>query len=204
VVVLLPDDKHLIIDSKVSITAYERFVNTDDDLDRSRFLKEHIDSVRSHIKTLGEKAYHTAKGLKTPDFILLFMPLESAFSAAIQNDSELFYHAWEKKIVLVSPTTLLATLRTVSSIWKMENSNRNAAEIARLSGALYDKFTLLLEDLIRVGKSMEQADDSYKEAMKKLAEGKGNAVRIAEKIKELGAKTGPKQIPPALIERAMD
>jgi DNA recombination protein RmuC len=201
VVVFLPDEKHIIIDSKVSLVAYDAYVNCPEEDDRLRFRKAHIDSVRSHIKLLGEKNYQTASGLNTPDFILLFIPIESSFSVAIQADQELFNYAWDRKIVLVSPSTLLATLRTVSSIWKQERQTRNALQIAEEGGKLYDKFVGFVEDLVKVGKKMDDAKIDYTEAMKKLYEGSGNLIKRAEKMKELGAKAG-KSLPLQIIERA--
>lgn len=201
VVVFLPDDKHIIIDSKVSLTAYEAFINAEEDNFREQFRKEHIQSMRSHIKLLGEKNYQTANGLYSPDFVLLFVPIESSLGAALQADQELFNYAWDRKIVLVSPSTLLATLRTVASIWKQEKQTKNALLIAEEGGKLYDKFVGFVEDLIRVGVKMDSAKKDYADAMNKLTEGSGNIVRRAEKMKELGAKA-TKYIPPAILERA--
>jgi len=201
VVVFLPDNKHLIIDAKVSLTAYDRFIFSEDEGEREKDLRDHINSVRGHVKELSDKNYFTARGLQSPDFVLLFMPIESAFSLAVQADSDLFYYAWEKRIVIVSPTTLLATLRTVASLWKIESQNKNAQEIARLSGALYDKLNNAIEEFIKVGNSIRSMDDVYKAAMSKLYEGQGNVIRTAEKIKTLGAKAS-KQLPQSLIDRA--
>lgn len=203
VIVYLPDNKHVIIDSKVSLIAYEACVNAGSEEERTRFLKAHVDSVRGHIKLLGEKNYHTGSGLESPDFVLLFMPIESAFSLALQGDADLFGYAWDRKIVLVSPSTLLATLRTIASIWKQERQTRNALEIADEGGKLYDKFVGFVEDLIKVGNSIKKSQGEYEEAMKKLYEGSGNLVRRAEKMRELGAKT-TKQIPQGLIDRAKE
>src|SRR6185503_4944943 len=172
-----------------------------EDEDRARFRKAHIDSVRNHIKLLGEKNYQTALGLNTPDFILLFIPIESSFSVAIQADQDLFNYAWDRKIVIVSPSTLLATLRTISSIWKQERQTRNALQIAEEGGKLYDKFVGFVEDLVKVGKKMDDAKKDYVEAMSKLTDGSGNLVRRAEKMKELGAKYN-KSLPQQIIERA--
>lgn len=201
VIIHLPDDKHIIIDAKVSLVAYERFVNTDEDIERKNYLRDHINSVRSHVKLLSDKNYYTAQGLQSPDFILLFTPIESSFSIAIQNDAELFNYAWEKRIVIVSPTTLLATLMTVSSLWKIESQNKNAMEIARLSGSMYDKLEGVIAELIKVGKSIQTTDDQYKSAMSKLYEGSGNVIKTAEKIKTLGAKA-TKSLPQSLLDRA--
>lgn len=201
VVVFLPDNKHIIIDAKVSLIAYEAFVNSSDEFEKTKLLRAHLDSVKSHIKLLSEKNYHTSVDFITPDFVLLFIPIESSFSLAIQADYELFNFAWDRKIVVVSPSTLLATLRTISSIWKQERQTRNALEIAEQGGKLYDKFVGFVEDLIATGKKMDEAKKSYSEAMGKLTDGTGNLVRRAEKLKELGAKT-TKNISQNLIERA--
>lgn len=201
VVVFLPDEKHIIIDSKVSLVAYDAFVNSLDDESRERFRKAHIDSVRSHIKLLGEKNYQTAAGLTTPDFILLFIPIESSFGVAIQADQDLFNYAWDRKIVMVSPSTLLATLRTISSIWKQERQTRNALQIAEEGGKMYDKFKAFIDDLVSVGKRMDDAKKEYVEAMNKLTDGSGNLVKRAEKMRELGAKAS-KVLPQQIIERA--
>ena len=201
VVVFLPDSKHLVIDAKVSLIAYENFINTDEKTLQEKFLKEHIASVKSHVKLLSDKNYYSSTDFSTPDFVLLFMPIESAFSAAVQNDMDMFNYAWERRIVIVSPTTLLATLRTVSSLWKIESQNRYAIEIANQAGALYDKFEGFIKDLLDMGKKMDDSKKSYEEAMKKLSTGKGNLVNRIENLKTLGAKA-TKNLPQALIERA--
>lgn len=201
VVIFLPDNKHIIVDSKVSLVAYNNCVNATTDEERARYLKLHVESLRGHVKLLSDKGYQTASGLESPDFVLLFVPIESSFSLAVQGDAELFNFAWDRKIVIVSPSTLLATLRTIASIWKQERQTRNALEIADEGGKLYDKFVGFYEDLVKVGKKMDDAKGDYVEAMKKLYEGTGNLVRRAEKMKELGAKTS-KQLPQQLIDRA--
>lgn len=203
VVVMLPDNKHIIIDSKVSLVAYEACVNATTPEDRARFLKAHIESLRSHVKLLSDKGYQTATGIDTPDFVLLFVPIESSFSLAVQSDNELFNFAWDRKVVIVSPSTLLATLRTIASIWKQERQTRNALEIAEEGGKLYDKFVSFYEDLLAIGKKMDGAKSDYTEAMKKLYDGTGNLVRRAEKMRELGAKTN-KQLPQNIIDRALE
>lgn len=195
VIIHLPDNKHIIIDSKVSLVAYERFVSADTDEQRTVFLKEHVNSLRSHVKLLSEKNYQNAQNLNTPDFVLMFLPIEASFSVAVQGDGEIFAYAWERKIVIVSPTTLLATLRTISSIWKQENQTKNAQEIARLSGALYDKFIGFTEDMVKIKANIDRTSNSYDDAIKKMKDGSGNIIRTAEKIKELGAKTGNKSLP---------
>jgi DNA recombination protein RmuC len=203
VVVFLPDNKHLVIDAKVSLLAYEQYVNSDDKILQEKFLKDHVNSVRGHIKLLSDKNYYTSTDFSTPDFVLLFMPIESAFSAAVQYDMEMFNYAWEKRIVIVSPTTLLATLRTVSSLWKIESQNRYAIEIANQAGALYDKFEGFIKDLLDIGKKMDDSKKSYEEAMKKLSSGTGNLVKRVENLKILGAKA-TKSLPQTLLDRAID
>ncbi len=188
-VINLPENKHLIVDSKVSLIAYERFISSDSEPDRTRFMQLHIESIRTHIKGLSEKNYQQAGVFDSPDFVLLFLPIESAFSAALQTDPELFSFAWERKIVLVSPTTLLATLKTVASIWKQEKQTQNALEIARQGGGLYDKFVSFISDLEKVGVQLNTTQKTYDEAYKKLVSGSGNLVTRAEKLKKLGAKT---------------
>jgi DNA recombination protein RmuC len=201
VVVLLPDEKHIVIDSKVSLIAYEAMVNCQDDIEREKCILQHIASVKNHVKSLGDKNYQHAGMLNSPDFVLLFMPIESSFSSAIQADNELFNFAWDRKIVIVSPTTLLATLRTIASIWKQERQTRNALEIAERAGRLYDKFAGFTEDLLKVGSKLIDSKNSYDDAMKKLSEGSGNLVSSVEKLKSLGAKAS-KSVPSRLIERA--
>jgi DNA recombination protein RmuC len=200
VVVLLPDDKHLIIDSKVSLLAYESLVNAPDEDTRLKYVKLHLESLRAHIKGLGDKKYDTSLAFHTPDFVLLFLPIESSFSMAIQSDNDLFNYAWDKKVVLVSPSTLLATLRTIASMWKQQKQTANAMQIAEEGGKLYDKFVGFVEDLISVGRKMDEAKGQYGEAMKKLSDGSGNLVGRAEKMRKLGAKVS-KLLPPKLVER---
>jgi DNA recombination protein RmuC len=195
VIIHLPESKHIIIDSKVSLVAYERFVSSENEENRIEHLKNHIISLRSHVKLLSEKNYQNAQHLNTPDFVLMFMPIEASFSVAVQGDGEIFSYAWERKIVIVSPTTLLATLRTISSIWKQENQTKNAHEIARLSGALYDKFIGFTEDMVKIKANIDRTSGAYDDAVKKMKDGSGNIIRTAEKIKELGAKTANKSLP---------
>jgi len=203
VVIFLPDNKHIIVDSKVSLIAYDAFINAPDDIERQAQLLKHITSVKKHIDELGKKNYQLLQAFNTPDFVLLFMPMESSFSIAIQADNELFNYAWDKKIVIVSPSTLLAALHTIASMWKQEKQAKNVYEIAEESGKLYDKFVGLIEDLINVGKRMESAKQSYDEAMKKVSTGPGNIVRKVSRIKELGAKTS-KSLPESLINRSLE
>jgi DNA recombination protein RmuC len=201
VVVKLPDHKNLIIDSKVSLVAYERYVSSDEENERTAFLKQHILSLRNHIKGLSEKNYQNLYNIGSLDFVLLFIPIEPAFSLAVQNDQQIFLDAYDKNIVMVSPSTLIATLRTISSIWKNEYQNRNAIEIARQGGDLYDKFVNFSNDLLKVGEQLKTTKKSYDDAMNKLVEGKGNLVGRVGKLKELGAKT-TKQMDQRLIDRA--
>lgn len=198
VIVHLPDNKHIIVDSKVSLLAYENFVNANDD-EKDAYIKAHIVSLRNHIKGLGEKCYQNSPTLNSPDFVLMFLPIEGSFSVALQADNELYSFAWDRKIVVVSPTTLLATLRTIASIWKQENQTKNAQEIARLGGALYDKLVGCVEDLNKVKLNIDRASASHNDAMKKLQLGAGNVFVTAEKMKQLGAKTS-KQLPEDLQE----
>ena len=195
VIIQLPDNKHIVIDSKVSLVAYERLISAETEEKKVVYLKDHINSLRSHVKLLSEKNYQNAQNINTPDFVLMFLPIEASFSIAVQGDSEIFSYAWERKIVIVSPTTLLATLRTISSIWKQENQTKNAQEIARLSGALYDKFIGFTEDMSKIKANIDRTSSAYDDAMKKMKDGSGNIIRTAEKIKELGAKTGNKSLP---------
>jgi len=194
VVIHLPDQKHIVVDSKVSLVAYERLVNSDDERDRANRVREHLQSVRGHIKILSEKHYQNSQGFNSPDFVLLFIPIESSFSIAVQEDQDLFSFAWDNKVVIVSPSTLLATLRTIASIWQQENQNRNALEIARQSGALYDKFVGFIEDMESIGRSIDSTRKNYEMASNKLYLGSGNLVKRAENIKKLGAKT-TKELP---------
>jgi len=198
VVIQLPDQKHIVVDSKVSLVAYERLVNSENEKDRSAFVKEHLLSMRSHIKILSEKHYQHSPNFNSPDFVLLFVPIESSFSIAVQEDQDLFSYAWDNKVVIVSPSTLLATLRTIASIWQQENQTRNAMEIARQSGALYDKFVAFIADMESIGKSLESTRKTYDQAANKLYTGSGNLVKRAETIRKLGAKT-TKELPQELL-----
>jgi len=200
-IIYLPDNKNIIIDSKVSLVAYEQAVNATSEEERVRFLKEHLQSVRNHVRRLSDKKYHTAFDTDSPDFVFLFMWSEAAFSAALQADADIFNYAWERKIAVVSPTTVWANLKTIANLWRIENQNRNAEEIARHGSDLYDKFVGFVEDLIGMGKKLDDAKKSYEESMKKLSTGPGNLVRRAEKMKELGLKSS-KSLPQNLVDRA--
>lgn len=203
VIVKLPDEKSMIIDSKVSLTAYEAYNSEEDETEKMKFVNEHISSIRRHVKGLSPKDYQNLYGINSLDFVLMFIPIEPAFALAVQNDQSLFYDAFEKNIVIVSPTTLLATLRTISSIWKQEKQTKNALEIAKKGGELYDKLSAFVEDLIKVGTRMDDAKKSYEEAMKKLADGRGNIVSRAQNLKLMGAKA-TKSIDQRIVDRATD
>ena len=189
VVVHLPDDKHIIVDSKVSLTAYERMVNSDDPQEFQRLQKEHVNSIKKHIDELNAKNYQNLKAFDTPNFVLMFIPVESSFSAAVQIDQSLYNYALQRNVVMVTPSTLLATLRTVASIWQHEKQNRNTLEIARMSGKLYDKLCGFISDMEKIDRALKSAQSSYNDAVSKLSTGTGNAIITAEKIKKLGAKT---------------
>jgi len=201
VVVNLPENKSLIIDSKVSLVAYEKFISAEDDLQKQLSLKEHITSIRNHLRNLSSKNYQSLYQLESLDFVLMFIPIESAFSLAVQYGENLYVDAFDKGVVIVSPTTLLATLRTIANIWKQEYQNRNVLEIAKQSGALYDKFVGFIEDLIIIGNRLDQAKGTYVDAMRKISQGSGNLISRAEKIRSLGAKT-TKILPQSLLDRA--
>jgi DNA recombination protein RmuC len=188
VLIQLPDDKHIVIDSKVSLKAFEQYVNGEDEGTRKSALAAHILSVKNHIKLLGEKDYSHLPGLTSPDFVLMFIPLESSFALAIKEEPGLYQQAWEKRVVLVTPSTLLATLKTVGSIWKQERQNRHALEIAEQAGRLYDKFVGFLQDMDKLGNKQRESAAAFDAAMNKLSTGSGNLIRSAEKLKEMGAK----------------
>ena len=200
VVLHLPDQKKMIIDSKVSLTDYERFVNAEDE-DKSLFLKAHVNSIRKHVDQLSEKNYQDLYDIESPDFVLMFIPIEPAFAVVVNEDNSIYNRAFEKNIVIVTPSTLLATLRTIDSMWNNEKQQQNAIEIARQAGALYDKFEGLMADLIGVGKKIDATKSDYNAAMNKLFEGKGNLINSVEKLKKMGAKA-KKALPEAIIKRA--
>ena len=201
VIVHLPDNKHVVIDSKVSLVAYDRLVNAPDNAAYEMALKEQVASLKKHVNELAAKNYPNLPGLNAPDFVLMFVPIEAMFSVAVDADKNLFAYAWEKKIVIVSPTTLLATLRTIASIWQQENQTKNAFEIARLGGVLYDKMVGFIDDFQKIKRSLDAADKAYNDALGKMSTGKGNMLNTATRIKELGAKAG-KTIPQNLLQDA--
>ncbi len=197
----LPDHKNLIIDSKVSLTAYEQFVNAEDEIQKQVFLKQHLESIKKHIKDLAGKDYPNLYSINAPDYVMMFVPIEPALTLALQEDGDIFNLALNKNIILVSTTTLMATMRTVSFIWQQENQKKNVLEIARQSGALYDKFCGFVEDLDGVGKAIDNANKKYEAAQNKLSSGRGNLVTSVEKIKKLGAKTN-KSISQDLLDKS--
>jgi DNA recombination protein RmuC len=201
VIISLPENKTLIIDSKVSLNAYERFSSAESDEERIQAGKEHILSLRTHLKGLSGKSYQNIHQIQSLDFVLLFIPIEPAFALAVQSDPGLFNDAFEKNIVIVSPTTLLATLRTVASIWRNEKQSANAIDIAKKAGDLHDKFEGFIKDLIEVGKKIDQTKSNYNDAMNKLVDGKGNIINRFEELRKLGAKAD-KQLPQSLVDRA--
>ena len=203
VIVKLPDGKHLVIDSKVSLTSYEAHLNTDDEALRSVHLQKHIECIRRHVKDLAAKRYQDLYGISSPDFVLMYIPLEAAFFAAAAHEPDLFSEALERNVVLITNSTLLATLRTVSSVWRLAAQQENAAEIARRGGALYDKFCGFVTDLEKVGAALSEGQKQYDDAMRKLSQGKGNLVRQTEELRRLGAKAS-KALPTPLLENARD
>lgn len=201
VIVRLPEDKDLIIDSKVSLVDYERYASAETDEERTQALKQHVTSLRAHITGLNKKAYEQLEGVRTLDFVFIFVPIEAAYMLAMQADPELFRFAYERQIVLVSPTSLMATLRTVENIWRYEKQNKNAEKIADEAGRLHDQFALVLESLDELGSRIRQADEAYQQTYKRLATGRGNAVKRIDSLRKLGAKTR-KQIDADLREKA--
>jgi len=202
VIINLPDGKKMVVDSKVSLTDYERYINADEDL-KGKYLKDHINSLRRHVDQLSAKKYEDLYEMESPDFVLMFVPIEPAFAIAINQDNSLYNKAFEQNIIIVTPSTLLATLRTIDSMWNNEKQQRNAIEIARQAGALYDKFEGFVGDLMKVGRKMDEAKGEYKGAMNKLVEGRGNIVNSIEKLKKMGAKA-KKSIPESLLQRALE
>ena len=201
VVIQLPDGKKMIVDSKVSLTAYEKFANEEDSNLKASYLKEHVQSIRRHVEQLGDKNYHDLYQIESPDFVLLFIPIEPAFAAALNEDTSLYNKAFEKNIVIVTPSTLLATLRTIDSMWTNQKQQENAVEIARQAGALYDKFEGLVTDLLKIGKKIDESKSEYDGAMNKLRDGKGNLLTSVEKLKKMGAKA-KKSLPEQLLKEA--
>ena len=200
-IVHLPENKHLIIDSKVSLTAYEAYYNADDEAHKEIALKKHIGSIRNHFNELSGKNYPSLYGINAPDHVLMFVPIEPALMLALHQDQRIYLDALDKNIVLLSTSTLLATLSTIASIWKQEDQKRNVLEIAKEGGLLYDKFEGFISDLLTVGNSLKNSQESYEKAMNKLVEGRGNIIKKVENLKSLGAKT-KKSLPQKIVDRA--
>jgi len=198
-VIYLPDEKHLIVDSKLSLVAYERAVNADTEEDRALFVKQHVQSIENHVKELSAKDYQSLYKIVSPEFVLMFIPIESSLSLAVNHKPELFSDAWDRRVVIVSPSTLLATLRTIASIWKQERQNRNVLEIAKEAGLLYDKFVGFLDDMDQIQGFIQKAASKHEDAMKKLSTGSGNVIKKVESLKVLGAKAN-KQINDKYLE----
>ncbi len=203
VVITYPGTRNLVIDSKVSLTAYERYVSEENENAKESALKEHITSIKNHVNELSQKNYQDIYQLKSLDFVMMFLPVEPAYLIAIQKNSELWNYAYDKRILLISPTNLIAALKMIESMWRQEYQSKNVMEIARQSGDLYDKFVGLFEDLVDIGKKLNATKISYDASMNKLYTGKGNLVKRVERIRKLGAKTG-KELPRNLIERLED
>ncbi|WP_420935488.1 DNA recombination protein RmuC [Alteromonas sp. A081] len=201
VIVHLPGEKDVVIDSKMVLTAYERYFNAEDDATRQQALKEHINAIKNHIKQLTTKNYHDLHGVKTLDYVLMFIPVEPAFNLAIEEDNELIQLALEKNIMLVSPTNLIVALKTINNMWRVEYQNQNAQDIANKAGAIYDKLVGFVDDMKKLGSHLERAEGSYGEAMKKLSQGRGNLIRRAESMKELRIANN-KELPTELVENA--
>lgn len=201
VVVHLPDSRNLIVDSKVSLVAYQQWVTEEDEVLRADALKAHVEAVRSHIRSLSEKDYSQLNGLHSPDFVLLFMPIEPAFVAAFQQDENLFAEAFERKIIVVTPTTLLATLRTIENIWRYERQSQNARRIADRAGAVYDKLRVFVEAMEKLGSQLQTAQGTYDGAMNTLTRGRGNLVSQANRFVELGVRV-KKELPKSILDQA--
>jgi DNA recombination protein RmuC len=201
VVINLPDGKKMIVDSKVSLVAYEKWINEESEILKIDYLKEHVNSIKRHVEQLGNKNYHDLYQIESPDFVLLFIPIEPAFAIALNEDSALYNKAFDRNIVIVTPSTLLATLRTIDSMWANQKQQENAFEIARQAGALYDKFEGFVADLVRIGNKIKDTKNEYDSAMNKLVEGKGNLISSVEKLKKMGAKA-KKSLPENIIARA--
>ncbi len=201
VIIHLPEEKDLVVDSKVSLNAWERLCSAEDEPEREKALKEHILSLRTHIKQLSVKSYEELEAIRTLDYVLMFIPIETAFLTAMEHEPGLFDEAFKKRIVIVTPSTLMVTLRTIENIWRYEQQNQNAKEIARQAGGLYDKLEGFVQSMQDVGKSIGKADSAWQKAFSQLNTGKGSLISRAQKLKELGVKT-KKDLPPELVEQA--
>jgi len=201
VVIMLPEDKHIIVDAKVSLTHYERYCAAEDAAERARCLKEHLASVRAHVNGLEQRRYQDTEKLGTPDFVLMFMPIEGAYSLAVQEDAGLHGYAWDKKIVIVCPSILFATLKTIASVWRLELQNRHAQEIARQGGGLYDKIVGFVEEMQELGNKINATRKVYDDAFSKLSDGTGSILKRTQNLRALGVKAS-KNLPKGLIEDA--
>ena len=188
-IIYLPENKQLVVDSKVSLVAYESYVSADGEPEKTLALKKHVDSVRQHIKDLSRKNYESLQGIQTLDFVFIFMPIEAAFMLALQHEPVLFREAYDKQIILVSPTTLMATLRTVANIWRYHKQHKNAEIIATQAGGLYDQFALVVESLDELGSQINKTQKTYQKTRDRLSSGRGHLIGRVEKLKQLGAKT---------------
>ncbi len=203
VVISYPENRSIVIDSKVSLTAYERYISAENDNERDLALREHYNSVKKHIDELANKQYQNIPELHTLDFVMLFMPIEPAYFLLMQYDSNLWNYAYEKRILIIGPTNLIAALKMIESIWRQEKQNRNAEDIARVGGELYDKLTTFVDELIELGKRIQAAQQYYQSSMQKLSTGRGNIIKRAEYLKELGAKTS-KKFNESVVKRSID
>ncbi len=203
VLIRLPDNKDVVVDSKVTLNAYEEALAAEDDVRREQLLRQHLTNMRNHVKRLSEQDYDRLPDVRSLDFVLLFIPIESAFTLAMELDHKLFTDAFDKRIVIVSPTTLMMTLRIINNVWRYEKQNRNAQEIAQRAGALYDKLRVLVEEMETLGKQLNTAGKTYESVYAKLATGKMNLVRQVEKFRELGAQV-KKPMPSKLVDKAAE
>lgn len=201
VIINLPEGKHIIVDAKVSLNAYSDFTNEDDDVLRGQHLKRHIDAIRTHIKSLSEKAYQQLPKLHSPDFVFMFLPIEPAFSVAFQNDEKLFMDAFDQRIVVVTPTTLLASLRTVESLWAIERRGQSADELAEQASKVYDRLRIVLEKMEKLGTQLGTAQKTFDDTYSSLAQGRGNLVTTSKKFVELGVRI-KKEIPRDIVDKA--
>ncbi len=203
VIIRLPEDKHLIVDSKVSLVSYEQCVAAESEAERGRHAKDLVRSVKAHVDELSSKHYQSGTSLNTPDFVIMFMPIEAGFSIALNTDKTLYQYAWDRKVMIVTPTTLMATLWTIASVWRQENQTKFALEIAGQSGRLYDKLAGFVDSLQDIGKSMDKAREQYDKAMNQLTSGRGNVISRAERIRKMGARSS-KRLPLELVEDAVE
>ncbi|HRO58387.1 MAG TPA: DNA recombination protein RmuC [Burkholderiaceae bacterium] len=201
-VVRMPGDRVLVVDAKVSLLAWDAHVNAEDDAQRGQALRRHLDSMRAHLRGLADRGYERLHGAQSPDFVVMFVPIESAFSAAVAHDQSLWQEAWQRNVLIVGPASLLFVVRTVAQLWRQSRQDRNAREIAERGAELYDRFTAFVGDVEKIGDRLRQARESWDSAYARLATGRGNLVRQAERLRELGVKPS-KSLPSATVERAL-